>query len=121
MRARRSWLVVFVLASLAGCRGCKSCEPDDELEEQEEREAQRDLFWRAQIVIVGHGRVKSVVDAFDCGADGSSQSGECGPKLVRFKELAPPLMEARPAPGWRFARWDAIIRTPDGGSRGRVG
>jgi len=114
-------LAMVAPLALFAVPGCKSCERDHDLEEREEREQQRDHFWRAQIVIAGHGQVKTVVEAFDCTSDGSGQRGECGPKLVRFKELAPPLMEARPAPGWRFARWDAVIRTPDGGSRARVG
>lgn len=114
-------LAILALVTLTGCPGCKACARDDELEEREERDQQRDHFWRAQLVITGHGQVKTVVDAFDCTSDEAGQRGECGPKLVRFKELAPPLMEARPAPGWRFVRWDALIRTPDGGSRPRVG
>jgi hypothetical protein len=65
--------------------------------------------------------VKTFVDAFDCTSDGTTQRGVCGPKLVRFKELAPPTMEARPAPGWRFDHWDALIREPDGSTHGRAG
>jgi hypothetical protein len=113
--------LLLAVVILTGCRGCKGCERDDEREEQEERDLQRDHFWRAQIVISGHGQVKTVVAAFDCSSDGTGQRGECGPRLVRFKELAPPLMEARPSAGWRFVRWDVVIHTADGGTRPRVG
>jgi hypothetical protein len=108
---------VFALAT--GCRGCKSCERDDELEEQEERDLQRDNFWRVQIAIRGAGRVKTFIDAFDCLSEGRGAHGDCGPKLVRFKELAPPTLEARPAPGYRFDHWESSIREPDGGVHGR--
>jgi hypothetical protein len=118
---RRTAFVFFALIAVTGCRGCRGCERDADLEEQEKRDQQRDHFWRAQIEIAGHGRVKTVVDAFDCTSDGSEHRGECGPKLVRFKERAPALMQALPAPGWRFARWEATIHTPDGGTRSRVG
>ena len=113
--------IACALVALGGCRGCRGCDDDDELEEQEERDLQRDHFWRAQLAITGRGAVKTVAPTFDCTSDGASARGECGPKLVRFKELAPPLMQARAAPGWRFVRWEVHIRTPDGGSRGRVG
>ena len=122
MRAGRAWLLLASIAvATPSCRGCKGCERDDELEEQEERDMQRDNFWRAQIAITGRGRVKTYIDAFDCSSDGTAQRGECGPKLVRFKELAPPTMQALPAPGWRFDHWDASIRDPDGGVHGRAG
>lgn len=108
-----------VFAALA-CTACKNCR-EDESEEQEERDLARDHFWRAQITIVGRGEVKTYVDAFDCASDGTVQRGTCGPKLVVFKELAPPTMQAIPAPGWRFDHWDALIREPDGATRGRSG
>ncbi len=104
----------------AAAAGCKSCR-EDEAEEQEELDLARDHFWRAQITIVGHGSVKTYVDAFDCTSDGEVQRGTCGPKLVVFKELAPPTMQAIAAPGWRFDHWDALIREPDGATHGRTG
>jgi|GEM_PF-2682385 len=115
----RSVLLVVLLA-LAGCRGCAGCSEDD-AEEQEERDMQRDHFWRARIAVVGRGTVKTAVAAFDCTSDGATQRGDCGPKLVRFKEGAPPLLKALPAPGWRFERWGSRIREPDGGTHPRRG
>lgn len=119
----RRAMLVFAAAVVLGtsCKGCRGCEDDDESEEQEERDMQRDHFWRAELVLVGQGNVKSVVPAFDCTADGVAQRGECGPRLVRFKELAPPMMEARPAAGWRLEHWDSRIREPDGGAHPRAG
>ncbi|MGH7297118.1 MAG: hypothetical protein ACRELB_19425 [Polyangiaceae bacterium] len=110
------------LAGVAGAwRGCESHERAEQLEEQEERDMLRDNFWRARIAISGRGRVETFIDAFDCASEGAGQHGECGPKLVRFKELAPPTMQARPAPGWRFDHWEASIREPDGGAHARPG
>lgn len=94
---------------------------DEELEEDEERERARDHLWRVAIAIEGAGRVKSVVPAFDCASDGGGVQGECGPKLVRFAELAPPLLEAIAAPGSRFVRWESRIREPDGAVAPRRG
>jgi len=111
----------MALALAVGYFGWKSREEDDELEEQEERDMQRDNFWRAEIAIRGAGRVKSFVDAFDCTSEGAGAHGQCGPRLVLFKELAPPTMEARPAPGWRFDHWESSIREADGGTHGRPG
>ena len=114
-------LATLVLLPLLGAApGCKGCR-DDEAEEAEERNLRRDHFWRAQISLSGKGTVRTFVPAFDCTSDGTSQSGDCGPKLLRFKELAPPTMEAVAAEGWRFDRWEAEIRSPDGGVRPRNG
>lgn len=94
---------------------------EDEREEEEERNAAREHFWRAQIAIVGEGRVKTFIPAYDCTSDGHAQTGDCGPKLVRFKELKPPTMQATPAAGWRFDHWESRIRVPDGGLTTRTG
>jgi len=110
----RSVVVARVCLTLAGCKGCDP-------EEEEERDMERDHYWRAQIVISGQGSVKTVVSAFDCIADGAGQRGECGPKLLTFKELRPPLMEAHPAPGWRLDHWESQIREPDGATAPRKG
>lgn len=110
----------MALLGALGSTGCKSCR-EDESEEEEERDLARDHFWRAQITIVGRGTVKTHVDAFDCTSDGTVQRGTCGPKLLKFKELAPPMMEALPAPGWRFDHWEALIHEPDGAAHGRRG
>lgn len=113
-------LALVALLGALGSTGCKSCR-EDESEEQEERDLARDHFWRAQITIFGQGTVKTHVDAFDCTSDGTAQRGACGPKLVTFKELAPPMMEAIAAPGWRFDHWEALIHEPDGAVHGRTG
>ncbi|HEY8041749.1 MAG TPA: hypothetical protein VIF15_18220 [Polyangiaceae bacterium] len=118
MRAAATLLLMSLLAVGTACRGCKGCEEE---EEQEERDTQRDHFWRAQIAIQGQGTVKTFVDAYDCTSDGTTQRGECGPKLVVFKELKPPTMEAHPAPGWRFERWESTIRERDGSAHPRAG
>ena len=65
-------------------------------------------------MIVGHGAVKTFVDAFDCTGNGTMQWGACGPRLVRFDERHPPVMRATGAPGWRLARWESELREPDG-------
>lgn len=116
----RALLVVAMVLLPAACKSCKSCD-ENESEEEEERERERDHYWRAQIRIVGKGTVKTFIDAFDCTSDGATQSGECGPKLVKFKELRPATMEATPAPGWRLERWESLIRGPDGATSPRSG
>jgi hypothetical protein len=114
---RRAVLLFFVAGT--GCKGCASC--DSEEEEAEERDRERDHFWRAQIAIVGQGRVRTFVRAFDCTSDGRATSGECGPLLVKFRELAPATMEATPAPGWAFDHWESQIRERDGAVGARAG
>jgi len=98
---------------------CKNC--DFDREEKEEEDMERDHYWRLQITIVGQGTVKSVVDAFDCTSDGAGRRGECGPKLITFKELRPPLLEEHAAPGYRFDHWESLIRAPDGATAPRKG
>ena len=88
---------------------------------EEERDIQRDNYWRAQITITGRGRVKRPRTAFDCFSEGAEAHGSCGPKLVTFKELAPPTMVAQAPRGWRFDHWEASIREPDGSVHGRPG
>ena len=104
----------FAMTS-ASCRGC-----EDE-EEKEERAREREHYWRVGIRIVGSGRVATFVDAFDCRSDGTVQSGECGPKLVTFKELRPASLQATPADGWTLDRWTSEIREPDGAMTTRKG
>ena len=58
---------------------------------------------------------------FDCRSDGTTQTGKCGPTLLRFKELQPPLLTAIGAPGWRFDHWESMIRTADGKEAPRQG
>ncbi len=119
--------IIAACIALTGCRGCASCEREDEDgEEQEERDRARDHFWRAEIVIVGSGRVKTFIDAFDCVSDGGAAgaggaTGQCGPRLVTFKELHPATMQATPAPGWVFDHWEARIRERDGAIGPRPG
>jgi hypothetical protein len=101
------------------CKGRRGC--DSEEEEEEERGQLRDNLWRARVSIVGRGAVKTREPAFDCTSDGVTQEGRCGPELLRFKELSPPLLEALPAPGWRLDRWESLLREPDGASNPRRG
>jgi hypothetical protein len=103
---------------LAGCRSCRGCE---DAEESEARDQARDHIWRSQIRIVGRGRVHTFVPAFDCADDGAGAHGACGPLLLRFKELAPPTMQAVAATGWVFDHWESEIRDPDGAVRPRAG
>ena len=110
---------LLALAATAGCHGCSSCAEDEE--EAEERDREREHFWRAQIAIVGSGRVTTFISAFDCASDGGSTVGTCGPLLVKFKELQPPTMEATPSPGWTFSHWESTIRQPDGATAPRPG
>ncbi len=119
-RLARSLLAGCFLVAAANCKKCESC-VEDEREEEEEKNIARDHFWRAQVTVVGQGRVKTFVPAFDCTSDGTTQSGECGPKLLRFKEMKPPTMEATGAAGWTFDHWESQIRQPDGGMRTRTG
>jgi hypothetical protein len=112
---------VLALLGIAAFVGRRAMEHDDDREEAEERDRARDHFWRARIVIVGRGSIKSVVPAFDCTSDGVTQRGACGPKLVTFKETAPPLLQATPAPGHRFDHWESMIRQADGATAPRPG
>ena len=117
---RRALVVACLSLAAANCKKCESC-VEDEKEEEEEKNAMRDHFWRVQISLVGKGRVKTFGPAFDCVSDGATQTGECGPKLVRFKEMHPPTMEATGAAGWTFEHWESQIREPDGGMATRTG
>ena len=105
---RRSF--VLLLVALAGCRACEG-----EREEEEERDQARDHYWRAQIRVVGEGAVRTHAPAFDCTPSG----GECGPKLVTYKELAPPAMMATASPGYRFDHWESSIVALDGAIRAK--
>jgi hypothetical protein len=109
-RARGGLVLAAAFVFLANAPGCRQC--DDAQEEAEDRDMARDHFWRAQIRIVGAGSVATHVRAFDCASDGSR--GDCGPKLVRYKELAPPVMIATAAPGYRFDHWESSTLEPDG-------
>jgi hypothetical protein len=124
-------LILIPLLSIASCRGCKEsavvraleekAEEGDEDEEQEEADNDRDNYWRPQISIVGAGRVQTANGTFDCRSDGVRQSGTCGPKLIRFKELEPPLLHATGEPGWKLDHWESMIRAPNGTVRSRTG
>jgi hypothetical protein len=96
-----------------------SCGHDEE--EQEERDQERANYWRVQIVLAGAGTVRTASAAFDCVGNGRLQIGACGPTLVAFDELHPPLLHALAATGWRFDHWEAQIRSPYGFVRRRVG
>jgi hypothetical protein len=94
---------------------------DDKDESREEEDRDRDNYWRAQLLIVGQGGVKTAIGAFDCTSNGTKQWGECGPKLVTFKEMMPALLRATPATGWRLDHWESMLRQPDGTTSPRKG
>jgi hypothetical protein len=135
-RALATQLAVLIASSTLASSAliaCKECR-ESEMEEAEEREQTLDHFWRVELVIEGSGAAVSVgpSPAFDCrsvgepaasdGRDAASrQTGSCGPKLVTFKELQPPLIEGRPSPGWRLQGWKSLLRGKDGVSRPRSG
>ena len=113
--------VAAIIIVLASCGKRAPTPPpvdrDDDRDEHEDEEDQRDMFWRARITIVGQGSIATANGVFSCTRDGAAQTGKCGPTLVRFKELDPPLLQARDAPGWRFDHWESTIkdrRMPDG-------
>ncbi len=118
IKAVLAW--AFVVAVGAAATGFKACR-EDEADEEEEREQELDHVWRAQIAIVGNGRVKTFIAAFDCVSEGGTQTGECGPKRVTFKERRPATMEATAAKGWKLDHWESQIREPDGSVRARAG
>ena len=121
MHVKGILFAIVIAASPSAITGCKSCHWDSEEEEQEELNEARNHFWRAQIHIVGRGSVKTRISAFDCTSDGIKTTGACGPKLVTFTELKPPLMEASPAAGWRLDHWESLIRDADGSTAPRKG
>jgi hypothetical protein len=96
-------------------------EDDDQSEEQEERNARRPNYWRVQVAIEGQGSVVAVGGALDCRSDGAHQSGECGPKLLTFDELQPPLLRGTGARGWKLARWESQLRQANGQRTARQG
>jgi hypothetical protein len=129
-RVYRTLSIACAAASIASCRGCEGTrdnhlglvaqDEDRDSDESEDREDARDNFWRVHVVIVGRGRVTTAISAFDCRSDGLVQSGECGPKLVRFHELRPPLLVAAGSDGWVFDHWESVVRRPDGTTRPRI-
>jgi len=118
MRGARAVLVVALVASCT--HHARDDDRDDEVEERAEREA-GDNFWRARIAIVGQGRVATTDTTFDCASDGTTARGACGPVLVRFDELHPPLMRATGARGWRFDHWESQTRSATGALTRRAG
>ena len=127
-RPKRPFARAFLVAAASfvvlgsGCKGGKGCALEEsEEEEQEERDQARDNYWRAQISIVGKGSVRTDSSIFDCVGDGVTQTGKCGPNLLKFPELSPPLMKASPAPGWRLDHWESLTREPDGAMKPREG
>lgn len=93
---------------------------DDESTGEDEALA-RPNFWRVEVRIQGLGSVTGVTAHVDCRDDGHGRQGSCGPVLLRFDELHPPLLRASGAPGWRFDHWTSVIREPDGTTRARTG
>ena len=87
----------------------------------EDQDLSRANFWRVEVRIIGHGTVSGTLAGIDCTSDGLRAYGTCGPTLLRFDELHPPLRRATGAPGWRFDRWEPAIRERDGSTRARTG
>ena len=119
--ASRLALVWLACALATSCKRRVQLEERDDDEDQEERETSRDNFWRVQIAIVGQGRVATTAPGFDCVSDGTTQGGDCGPRLVRFDERHPPLLRATGAPGWRFDHWESQTRAASGAITRRQG
>lgn len=90
-------------------------------EDEEDRNDDRDNYWRVQVSIRGQGRVTTYIDALDCWSDGVAQRGECGPRLLTFKERQPPLMHATGAAGWKLDHWESATREADGTTHPRRG
>jgi hypothetical protein len=109
------WLSAPLLLAFASpLPGCKACREDDEAEEAEERDQARDHYWRLQVSVIGEGAVRSNVPGVACGSDAAIGRQACGPVLLRFKELAPAMLEASPAAGWALDHWESHTREPDG-------
>ena len=88
-------------------------------EEAEEKELTTDQLWRVGVTLVGFGRVATApaspeAQSIDCARDTKGQHGECGPKLLRYRQMTPALLTARGAVGWKFVRWETRLRLPDG-------
>ena len=87
-----SWLqsaaAVALMVASAGCAGARADGPSPRLPVRQER---------ATIVIEGQGTVSGGEIACT-----SASSAVCS---AQFEELWATMLEARPAPGWRFAGW----------------
>jgi hypothetical protein len=121
------WRLALVAVLVLACRRHREVSPateqdddrDEATEEHEESEQHHLNYWRVQITIVGSGSVDSAIAGLVCTSDGQGTRGNCGPKLLTFEELRPPLLHATPSPGWRLARWESVIRSPGGATRQR--
>ena len=95
-------------------------EGDEALEEEalEEKELVEEQLWRVGVMVVGHGRVSTApqspeAQSIDCARDAHGQHGECGPKLLRYRQMTPALLTARGATGWKFSHWETRLRLPN--------
>jgi hypothetical protein len=119
------WRFALLALVAVACHRRAPAEPDrgedrdDQTEEHEEVEQHQLNFWRVKIEIVGRGMVYSVIGGLSCMSNGEHQGGSCGPKLLQFEELSPPLLHATAGPGWRFDHWESTIRSADGATRAR--
>ena len=119
-------VLAFLAITCAACRGRARHQRDDDDPQSDEgggedEDLTRTNFWRVEVRIIGHGSVSGAVARVDCTSDGAQQRGTCGPTLLRFDELHPPLLRATAGPGWRFSHWEPTIREPDGSMRARHG
>lgn len=118
-------LCLALASQEVGCARLRKAIEKDEVEEkeghelsEEERENQEHL-WRVKLTLVGQGVVRTNIEGIPemslrCTRDEKAQSGECGPKLLRWKEGQPPLLTARGAKGWKFVRWTTSTLRPNG-------
>ena len=118
--------LAFVAIACAACHGRVHHERHDDDPQTDEgggedEDLTRTNFWRVEVRIVGRGTVSGAVARIDCTNDGAQQRGTCGPTLLQFDELHPPLLGATAAPGWRFDHWEPAIRERDGSMRARRG
>ena len=118
--------LAFVAITCAACHGRAHHERDDDDPQSDEgggedEDLTRTNFWRVEVRINGHGTVSGAIARLDCADDRAQQHGTCGPTLLRFDELHPPLLRATAAPGWRFDHWEPTVRERDGSMRGRRG
>ena len=118
--------LAFVAITSAACHRRAHHERDDDDHQTDEGSGEdedltRANFWRVEVRIVGRGTVSGAISPIACTNDGAQQRGTCGPTLLQFDEMHPPLLRAAAAPGWRFAHWEPTIRERDGSLHARRG
>ena len=118
--------LALVVVTCAACHGRVRHEQNDDDRQADEgggedQDLSRTNFWRVEVRITGQGTVSGALAGIDCTSDGLRTHGTCGPTLLRFDELHPPLLRATGAHGWRFDRWEPTIREHDRSTHARAG